>query len=82
MRKEDLEITTEDGKLSISHNPEEVEEQGEYVHKGIAQRKFSRIWTLAENVVVNGATMENGMLYIELERIVPEEMKPKTITID
>lgn len=82
VRKEDLEITTEDGKLSISHNPEEVEEQGEYVHKGIAQRKFSRIWTLAENVVVNGATMENGMLYIELERIVPEEMKPKTITID
>tara|TARA_B100000035_G_scaffold157497_1_gene134204 strand:+ start:101 stop:526 length:426 start_codon:yes stop_codon:yes gene_type:complete len=82
VRKEDLEITTEDGKLSISHNPEEVEEQGEYVHKGIAQRKFSRIWTLAENVVVNGATMENGMLYIELERIVPEEMKPKTINID
>tara|TARA_B100000925_G_C21728527_1_gene354051 strand:- start:185 stop:610 length:426 start_codon:yes stop_codon:yes gene_type:complete len=82
VRKEDLEITTEDGKLSISHNPEEVEEQGEYVHKGIAQRKFSRIWTLAENVVVVGATMENGMLYIELERIVPEEMKPKTIKID
>jgi len=82
VRKEDLEITTEDGKLSISHNPEEVEEQGEYVHKGIAQRKFSRIWTLADNVVVVGATMENGMLYIELERIVPEEMKPKTIKID
>ncbi len=82
VRKEDLDITTEDGKLMISHDPEEVEEQGEYVHKGIAQRKFNRIWTLADNVVVNGAQMENGMLYIELERIIPEEMKQKTIKID
>jgi molecular chaperone IbpA len=82
VRKEDLNISTEDGKLEISHNPEEVEQIDDYVHRGIAQRKFSRIWTLADNVVVNGATMENGMLYIELERIVPDEMKPRTINID
>lgn len=82
VRKEDLEISTEDGKLTISHNPEELEMPGEYLHRGIAQRKFNRIWTLADNVVVNGAQMENGMLYIELERIVPEEMKPRTINID
>ena len=82
VQKEDLNISTEDGKLTISHDPEEVESSAEYLHRGIAQRKFSRIWTLADNVVVNGATMENGMLYIELERIVPEEMKPRTINID
>jgi len=83
VRKEDLDITTENGQLVIEHNPAEVEEDAiEWIHKGIAQRKFRRIWTLADDVVVNGATMENGMLYIELERIVPEEKQPKTINID
>lgn len=83
VRKEDLDITTENGQLAIEHNPAEVEEDAiEWIHRGIAQRKFRRIWTLADDVVVNGATMENGMLYIELERIVPEEKQPKTINID
>ncbi len=83
VRKEDLNITTDNGQLSIEHNPVEVEDDvTEWIHKGIAQRKFRRIWTLADDVVVNGATMENGMLYIELERIVPEEKQPKTINID
>lgn len=83
VRKEDLDITTENGQLSIEHNPVEVEDDvTEWIHRGIAQRKFRRIWTLADDVVVNGATMENGMLYIELERIVPEEKQPKTINID
>ena len=83
VRKEDLSITTDNGQLSIEHNPVEVEDDvTEWIHKGIAQRKFRRIWTLADDVVVNGATMENGMLYIELERIVPEEKQPKTINID
>lgn len=83
VRKEDLNITTDNGQLSIEHNPVEVEDDvTEWIHRGIAQRKFRRIWTLADDVVVNGATMENGMLYIELERIVPEEKQPKTINID
>ena len=83
VRKEDLDITTENGQLTIAHSPEEIDtESTTWLHKGIAARKFKRIWTLSDDVVVNGATMENGMLYIELERIVPEEMKPKTIKID
>ena len=83
VRKEDLSITTENGQLAIEHNPVELEDDvTEWIHRGIAQRKFRRIWTLADDVVVNGATMENGMLYIELERIVPEEKQPKTINID
>ena len=81
--KEDLEITVADGVLTIEHNPEgEVEPKGwEWLHKGISQRKFKRNFTLADDVVVNGSRMENGMLFIELERIVPEEKKPRTIEI-
>mgnify|MGYP000001366527 FL=1 len=79
--KEDLDITAEGGKLTISHDPEETSVDVEWLHKGIAQRKFKRVWTLADDVVVNGAQMENGMLYIELERIVPEEKKARSIKI-
>ena len=81
--KEDLEITVADGVLTIEHNPEgEVEPKGwEWLHKGISQRKFKRNFTLSDDVVVNGSRMENGMLFIELERIVPEEKKPRTIEI-
>ena len=79
---EDLEITLANGQLTITHNPQEVNDEWTYVHKGIAQRKFTRAFTLADDVVVNGARMENGMLYIELERIVPEEKKPRKIAIE
>ena len=81
--KEDLEITVAEGVLTIEHNPEgEVEsETFQWLHKGISQRKFKRNFTLSDDVVVNGSRMENGMLYIELERIIPEEKKPRTIEI-
>ena len=81
--KEDLEITVADGVLTIEHNPEgEVEPKGwQWLHKGISQRKFKRNFTLSDDVVVNGSRMENGMLFIELERIIPEEKKPRTIEI-
>ena len=74
------------GVLTISHNPADVEEdtqdKWEMIHRGIANRKFSRKFTLADDVVVNGAKLENGMLYIELERIIPEEKKPRKINIE
>lgn len=79
---EDLEITLANGQLTIAHSPQELNDEWTYVHKGIAQRKFTRMFTLADDVVVNGARMENGMLYIELERIVPEEKKPRKIAIE
>lgn len=78
----DVSITTDNGQLTVEHVPQEVEQDGvEWLHRGIALRKFKRIWTLSDDVVVNGAAMENGMLYIELERIVPEEKQPRTIQI-
>ena len=81
--KGDLEITVADGVLTIEHNPEgEVEPKGwQWLHKGVSQRKFKRNFTLSDDVVVNGSRMENGMLFVELERIVPEEKKPRTIEI-
>lgn len=53
----------------------------EYVHRGISARSFIRTWTLADYVEVSGAKIENGILSIALERIVPEEQKPKRIQI-
>lgn len=53
----------------------------EYVHRGISARSFIRTWTLADYVEVSGAKMENGILSIALDRIVPEEQKPKRIQI-
>jgi molecular chaperone IbpA len=52
------------------------------MHRGIAQRKFKRNFTLADDVVVNGAKLENGMLYVSLERIIPEEKQPRKIAIE
>ena len=82
--KKDLEITVAEGVLTIEHKPAGQEDLGEafdWIHKGIAQRAFKRNFTLSDDIVVQGSRMENGMLYIELERIIPEEKKPKTIAI-
>ena len=83
VKKEDVTITVAEGVLTIEHKPDgEVEPKGwEWLHKGIAQRSFKRNFTLTDDIVVQGSRMENGMLYIELERIIPEEKKPKTIAI-
>ena len=79
----DLDIETAEGVMTITHNPEvDYKDESRFVHRGIAQRKFQRSFTLAEDVVVNGAKLENGMLYISLERIIPEEKQPRKIAIE
>ena len=52
------------------------------LHKGISQKKFTRSFTLADDLVVEGANFKNGLLTIALERIIPEEKRPKKIKID
>ena len=81
--KKDLEIKFEDGCLTVkSVKDKDKGATDDYtIYKGISQRNFTRKFTLADEVVVNGAKLENGMLTIELERIVPEEKKAKTIDI-
>ena len=78
--KEDISISKEKERLSIEGKQEEGEEQ-EYVHKGLASRSFKRTFTLADDIVVKGADMKNGILSVDLERIVPEEDKPQEIKI-
>jgi molecular chaperone IbpA len=51
------------------------------VHKGISKRYFKKSFTLADDVVINGAELKDGMLVVDLEKIVPEEKKPRTIKI-
>ena len=81
-KKEDIEITMHDGVLTVkSVKRVEPEDDSKVLYKGISNRSFSRSFTLADNVVVNNASMEDGMLRIELEQIVPEARKLKTIAI-
>lgn len=77
--KESLEITEHEGTLTVKgERPEDVEE---YIHKGIAGRKFTRSFALAEYMYIQSADLVDGMLYIVVKREIPEEKKPKTITI-
>ena len=79
--KNDIEVEIADGTLSVrSDKKDEPEDEFTY-HRGISYRKFNRKFTLADDIVVNGAKLENGMLTIELERIVPEEKKPRLIEV-
>ena len=79
--KEDIEVEVADSTLTIrSDKKDEPEDEFTY-HRGISYRKFERKFTLADDLVVNDAKLENGMLTIDLERIVPEEKKPRLITV-
>ena len=78
----DLTITVKEGLLTIEGKKDEIEQEGrEFIHRGIANRAFQRQWKLAEYVEVVDATMEDGLLFVLLERQVPEEKQPKTIAI-
>ena len=81
-KREDLTISVKEGLLTIEGKKDEIEQEGrEFIHRGIANRAFTRQWKLAEYVEVVDATMEDGLLYVLLERQVPEEKQPKTIAI-
>ena len=79
--KNDIEIKYSDNQLTIKSIESEDKDDKETLHRGISKRKFSRTFTLAEDMKVNGAELKDGMLLIELEKIVPEEKKPRTIDI-
>ena len=81
--KDDIDVSLEDGVLSIKSKKEDKEESkdGEILHKGIAKRYFSKSFTIADDVEVKGAELKDGLLKVSLERIVPEHKKPRTIDI-
>jgi len=69
-----------EGVLTVSAKAESSDEK-EYVHRGLAKRAFVRKWTLADDVVVRDASLVDGVLAIKLERIIPEEKKPRKIEV-
>ena len=79
--KKDIEIKYSDNQLTIKSVENDDKEEKETLHRGISKRKFSRSFTLSEDIKVNGAELKDGMLLVELEKIVPEEKKPRTIDI-
>mgnify|MGYP003333329852 CR=1 len=81
--KQDLEIELQEGVLSINGRvTTEAPDMEDYIFKGIADRAFTRKFTLADTVEVKNADLINGMLKICLERFIPEEKKPKKININ
>lgn len=79
--EDQLEITSEQNTLLISGRQQDDAEDRNYLHRGIAARNFERKFQLAEHVKVVGARLENGLLHVDLEREVPEAMKPRKISI-
>ena len=78
--KKDIEVKVTENTLSIRSIKENSEDDTTQ-YRGISYRKFERTFTLADDIVVNDAKLENGMLTIDLERIVPEEKKPRLISV-
>lgn len=79
---DDIDITAQQNQLIIAGEKSDKEEDGvQVIHRGIATRAFERRFQLADFVEVKDATYENGMLTLELERVVPEAMKPRKISI-
>jgi molecular chaperone IbpA len=78
--KEDIDVSVDNGTLVVKGEIIEVTD-GEYLHKGIASRRFTRTFALGEYMEVTSASIQNGMLNINVNRVIPEEKKPKTIKI-
>ena len=79
--KKDLAVEAQENTLSVSYESSSKDEAENKLYRGIAQRSFRRQFSLAEDVEVTGATFKNGLLKIDLERIIPEEKRPKQIKI-
>jgi molecular chaperone IbpA len=75
--KKEVLVYTQDGKLFIEGQKEDKETETNYVHKGLAQRSFTRTWTLADDTEVTSVNFEDGLLTVILGRIVPESHKRK-----
>jgi molecular chaperone IbpA len=78
---DDLEITAKEGALVVTGKAHKDEEAKQYLHRGIAQRAFERRFQLADHIRVAGASLDNGLLHVDLVREVPEALKPRKIEI-
>jgi molecular chaperone IbpA len=78
----DVDIQVQENTLTVTGNKQNDEKQErKFLHKGISERNFERKFQLGDHVKVLNADMENGLLNIDLERVIPEAMKPRKIEI-
>ena len=76
-KKKQVNVYTQDGKLFVEGQREDGESGNEYIHRGVAQRSFTRTWTLAEDTEVRSVEFEDGLLTIVLGKVVPEAHQRK-----
>ena len=80
--KDNIEVEMADGELTVrSKNLPDSKENKNFIHKGISERSFVRKFTLSDEIQVKNAEMNDGMLSVELEKVIPDHKKPKLITI-
>jgi molecular chaperone IbpA len=79
--REQIAIEVQESSLKVTGNKESKGEEPKFLHKGISERNFERKFQLGDHVKVLAADLENGLLHIDLERIIPEEKKPRNIEI-
>jgi molecular chaperone IbpA len=80
--KEEVTVTVEANELTIrGERKRDDNAEIEYLHRGLALRDFERTFTLAEHMKVRSASVQNGILHIEIEREIPEELKPRVIDV-
>ena len=71
-KKNELQVYTEFGKLYVKGKKEESKVDGEFVHQGLAQRSFERVWTVSDDTKVGSVKFEDGLLSVRLDKIVPK----------
>ena len=76
-RKAEVNVYTQDGKIFVEGQKEDKETETNYLHKGLAQRSFTRAWTLSDDTEVRSVTFEDGLLSIVLGKIVPDHHQRK-----
>jgi molecular chaperone IbpA len=80
--QDDLELTVKENTLHIAGQVKADGKQGDVLYRGIAGRAFERRFVLADHIQVEGAELQNGLLVVQLRRVVPEALKPRRITIN
>jgi HSP20 family molecular chaperone IbpA len=76
-KKDEVKVYTEFGKLYVEGKKEESEDLGEFLHKGLAQRNFDRVWTLTDDTEIRGVEFTDGLLVVQLGKVVPEHHSRK-----
>src|SRR5437773_10701114 len=79
--QDELDITVHENTLIVTGKAKQEDENGRYLHRGIARRAFERRFSLADHLKVTGASLDNGLLHVDLVREIPEAAKPRSVQI-